>query len=77
MAASAEVKFCEWAPDMSLYHSIDSHYDLLVSDNSRLALMGLLGRTSGNDFEELGDEWKTVKPKRQFSRKKNTQEKNF
>ena len=34
IATTAEVKFGKWAPDMSLYHSLDTHYDLLVSDCS-------------------------------------------
>ena len=32
------------APDLYLYHNLDSHYDLLVKDDSRLAEMGLIGR---------------------------------
>ena len=29
-------------PDMLLYHSDNNHYDLLVEDNSRLAVLGLI-----------------------------------
>ena len=42
MAATAEVKFGKWVPDMSLYHSYETHYDLLIKDDSRIALVGLL-----------------------------------
>ena len=41
MAAESEIKFGKWAPDMYLYNSQETHYDLLVAENSRLA-MGIL-----------------------------------
>ena len=45
MVVSAEIKFGKWVPDMALYHNEDSHFDLLVKDHSRLALLGLLAGT--------------------------------
>jgi hypothetical protein len=39
-----------WAPDMALYHSDNTHYDLLVKDDSRNALLGLL--LGGESFKE-------------------------
>ena len=76
MAFSAEVQG-KWAPDMALYHSFDTHYDLLVKEDSRLAQMGLLGG-AGGDGGDGGDRgiggstdqtqnWNTVKPRRQAS----------
>ena len=32
-----------WVPDMYLYHSDQTHYDLLVAENHHLALLGLVG----------------------------------
>ena len=46
-----QVKFGKWIPDMALYHSEESHYDLLVKDDSRLAPLGLLAGAQ----EEVGD----------------------
>ena len=60
MAASAEIKFGKWAPDMFLYHSEDSHYDLLVSDDSRL-VSGLLA------VKPLSSEWETVSNRKDHS----------
>ena len=37
--------YSKWIPDMSLYHSSDSHYDLLVKDDSRIAISGLFTNT--------------------------------
>ena len=34
-----------WVPDMYLYHGFQSHYDLLVAENHRIALLGLVGTT--------------------------------
>ena len=74
MATSAEVKFGKWAPDMSLYHSLDTHYDLLLSDNSRVALLGLLGKADEKAFGEIEDDWETVKTHRQHVSKRNETE---
>jgi hypothetical protein len=54
MAAQAEIKFGKWAPDMYLYHSDNTHYDLLVRDKSRLALNLLSVK------ESQESEWTTV-----------------
>ena len=42
MVKNAEISFGKWVPDMHLYHSENIHFDLLVKDDSRLALLGLL-----------------------------------
>ena len=42
MVAEVDAKVRKLIPDMFLYHSQDNHYDLLVKDDSRLALLGLL-----------------------------------
>ena len=42
MISEAESKLGKLMPDMALYHSDQTHYDLLVKDDSRLALLGLL-----------------------------------
>ena len=68
MSAKAEVRFGKWAPDMSLYHSDNTHYDLLVKDDSRVALLGLL--LTEESFKEnesdhvVEDEWKIVNKKK-------------
>ena len=51
--SDADAKFGKWAPDMALYHSDNTHYDLLVKDDSRLALLGLLaGLKDSKGIEE-------------------------
>ena len=35
MVATTEVTFGQWDPDMFLYYSMDTHYDLLVKDDSK------------------------------------------
>ena len=64
MTSKAELG--DWAPDMFLYHSSNTHYDLLVNETSRIAQMGLLAGATVNDTKELDDEirneWQTVKP---------------
>ena len=61
MSDKAEIKFGNWLPDMYLYHSDNSHYDLLVGEKSRLA-QGF----RDDNFES--SEWKTVGGRRQKSR---------
>ena len=41
-----------WVPDMYLYHSDQTHYDLLVSEDHRLALLGLVGGTGNKNDEK-------------------------
>ena len=48
MVGSAEERLGRLVHDMALYHSLDTHYDLLVRSDSRLALLGLL---AGGDKE--------------------------
>ena len=57
-----ELKFGKWIPDMALYHCDETHYDLLVKDDSRLALLGLLAGAK----EEIDDNegWSTVADKK-------------
>ena len=50
MSKHAELKFGKWVPDMALYHSEDTHFDLLVKDDSRLALLGLLAGSVKDDL---------------------------
>ena len=52
MAAESEIKFGKWAPDMYLYNSQETHYDLLVAENSRLAHGTLVCQEDGP--------WKTI-----------------
>ena len=42
MSKHAEIKLGKSVPDMALYHNDESHFDLLVKDDRRLALLGLL-----------------------------------
>ena len=75
MAKHAEIKFGKFVPDMALYHSNDTHFDLLVSDDSRLALLGFLFETENDVYEEKEDvskpneEWINVRNKRNLSHK--------
>ena len=41
----AKNDYSKWIPDLALYHSSESHYDLLVKDDSRLAINGLFVNT--------------------------------
>ena len=41
-----------WVPDMALYNSDQSHYDLLVEEDHRLALLGLVGTKTQNKTEK-------------------------
>ena len=64
--ADAEIKFGKWIPDMALYHSHEMHYDLLVKDDSRLALLGLLAGMSNDECvnnHEI-DDWEVVTNKK-------------
>ena len=81
MAASAHFPK-GWVPDMYLYHSDQTHYDLLVAENHRLALLGLVGgkgkkeeekKTNDTDKMDCNDGWKTVETKN----KKNVVEEEF
>ena len=77
MVSGADVNLGKWIPDMFLYHSSQCHYDLLVKDDSRLALLGVLaGAVSELNDDEHVDEkadnnhdWETVSNKKQKSRK--------
>ena len=39
-------------PDMLLYHSDNNHYDLLVEDNSRLAVLGFISLDDKKEFQK-------------------------
>ena len=52
----------KWAPDIYLYHSDNTHYDLLVRDKSRLALNLLSVK------ESQESEWTTVSKRKQESK---------
>ena len=43
-----------YIPDMNLYHSFDSHYDLLVKDDSRVAVLGPLAGIVEKKHDDLG-----------------------
>ena len=58
---SSAVNLDKSIPDMALYNLKNTHYDLLVKDDSRIAVLGLLGGAGKGNFDK---EWKTVKPKR-------------
>ena len=60
MSDTAEIKFGNWLPDMYLYHSDEIHYDLLVSESSRIA--------QGFDYgiSDLG-QWKKAKGRKRTS----------
>ena len=54
MVAEIEAKLGKYIPDMALYHCYDSHYDLLVKDDSRLALLGFVaGAGQQEDTENV------------------------
>ena len=57
---------------MYLYHSNDNHYDLLANDDSRLAVVDLLG-DGENEPKNNPEAWKTVKSGKQ-SKKPNVAE---
>ena len=58
-------------PTMALYHNNDNHFDLLVSDTSRLVTSGLLGRSKAAQVQHVlqehdslqEEEWETVPAK--------------
>ena len=75
MAASSEFA-PGTVPDMFLYNSANSHYNLLVEDNSRLAVLGLISMGEVKEVKEhkevgvdivtdksIEEPWKTVKTK--------------
>ena len=76
--ADAEMKFGKWIPDMALYHSDDTHYDLLVKDDSRLALLGILAGADEEgedvalkDMEGGLNDWQKVEKKNRGMKEKN------
>ena len=55
MVADVEARLGKYIPDIALYHSDNTHYDLLVKEDSRLALLGFLaGAASGESKVEDG-----------------------
>ena len=55
-----------WVPDMYLYNSDQTHYDLLVAEDHRLALLGLVGGDNDENraSESSADAWKVVGTKK-------------
>ena len=56
-----------WIPDMSVYHNDNIHYDLLVKDDSRIALVGLVAGKENLSQKEVNKDaskeifqWKDV-----------------
>ena len=74
MVAETEAKLGKWIPDIALYYCSNSHYDLLVKRDSRLALLGFAAgyettntaskKQENIDSEEKSEEWKTVGKKK-------------
>ena len=71
MVAAADAKIRKLIPDMALYHSDESHFDLLVKEDSRLALLGLLAGAVPDNLKDDAktdapkkNEWQTVKNKK-------------
>ena len=62
-----------WASDMYLYHSENNHYDLLVSDDSRLAQMDLHSDGEKEPYRH-SEEWQTVKPRKKNSKQNSIDE---
>ena len=62
----AELDYQNIVPDMFLYLSDDTHYDLLVKEDSRLAVLGpLAGVVDDNEKQaDMSNEWKTVNRKK-------------
>ena len=64
--ANSEVN---WVPDMALYHAFETHYDLLVKDDSRLAVLDLRSEINKNDsnveveMTRIDDDWEVVNRK--------------
>ena len=63
-----DAKLGKLIPDVALYHSFNCHFVLLVKEDSRLALLGLLADSSqANPKEENkvihkpGDDWQKLK----------------
>ena len=54
-----------WVPDIYLNHSDQTHYDLLVSEEHRLALLGLIGGSGKKDEKKMNDTEKIVSNDRQ------------
>ena len=64
-------------PDVALYHMFETHYDLLVEDDSRIAVLGLLAGSANDDSNKVDDSldvkkelWTTVTKKTNKSEKK-------
>jgi hypothetical protein len=60
MVSETENRFGKLIPDMALYHTSENHYDLLVKDNSRLALLGLLPGVSADGPKNKDETKKAV-----------------
>ena len=56
MVGSAETKLGGLVPDMFLYHCEDIHYDLLVKNDSRIALLGVLAGAVHDDRNSVRDD---------------------
>ena len=81
MVGGTAVKLGKLVPDMALYYSLDTHYDLLVRNDSRLALLGMLAgvddelisEPSGEDVGSVEiDDWRVVQKKKKSKSKKQT-----
>ena len=64
----AERDGLDYETDMFLYHSKNNHYDLLVKEDSRIALINP-SVSKKEKVEKLSEEWKTVKSRKHNSNK--------
>ena len=55
MSKHSQFRFGKCLPDMALYQRDETHFDLLVKDDSRLALLGLLAGAVRNDVASDDD----------------------
>ena len=67
MAPSAA--YGKWIPDIALYHSYNTHYDLLVKDDCRVALNGFIAgqvitEEDNKDDTRKSDDWELFKQKK-------------
>ena len=72
-------------PDVSLYHSYNNHYDLLVERESRIAQLGLVAGSQDDSFKDntkevidiSSDEWTTVNRKQSNTEGRKSNEENL
>ena len=81
MVAETEAKLGKMIPDIALYYLDNTHFDLLVKDDSRVALLGLLAGAVHVDsdlekvakVDEADTEWITVTSNRKDKKGKSNE----